>query len=214
MRWGMVIDKLRCVQCYSCQVSCKQAYFLPPGIFFNRVATGETGQYPMVRKHTFPLLCNHCTDAPCVNVCPTGASYQREDGIVLIDHDKCVGCKYCIMACPYQQRSSFKYKEQYPGQGYNNYEKFGMEHHPYQEGTAVKCNFCKERIDDGLAEGLTPGEDRAATPVCVNACPAKARTFGDMDDPESKIVRLIRERNAEQLRPDFDTDPSVYYIIS
>ena len=124
MRWGMVIDKLRCVQCYSCQVSCKQAYFLPPGIFFNRVATGETGQYPMVRKHTFPLLCNHCTDAPCVNVCPTGASYQREDGIVVIDSDKCVGCKYCIMACPYQQRTSFKYKEQYPGQGFNNYEKF------------------------------------------------------------------------------------------
>ena len=187
---------------------------MPPGIFFNRVATGETGQYPMVRKHTFPLLCNHCTDAPCVNVCPTGASYQREDGIVVIDSDKCVGCKYCIMACPYQQRTSFKYKEQYPGQGFNNYEKFGMEHHPYQEGTAVKCTFCMERVDDGLAEGLTPGEDRTATPVCVNACPAKARTFGDMDDPDSKIVRLIRERNAEQLRPDFDTDPSVYYIIS
>ena len=213
MRWGMVIDKLRCVQCYACQISCKQAYFLPPGVFFNRVVTGETGRYPMVRKHTFPVLCNHCADAPCVDVCPTKASYKREDGIVIIDHDKCVGCKYCIMACPYQQRTSFKYSEQYPGQGYNDYEKFGMEYHPYQEGTAVKCNFCKDRVDDGLANDLVPGEDRAATPVCVNACPAKARTFGDLDDVEGKVRRLIRERNGEQLHSDFNTDPSVYYLV-
>jgi Fe-S-cluster-containing dehydrogenase component len=117
------------------------------------------------------------------------------------------------MACPYQQRTSFEYKEQYPGQGYTEYEKFGMEYNSYQEGTAVKCNFCKDRIDAGLADGLTPGVDREATPVCVNACPAKARTFGDLDDVEGKVARLIRERNGEQLRPDFDTDPSVYYLI-
>jgi len=213
MRWGMIIDKLRCIQCYACQVSCKQAYFLPPGIFFNRVVTGETGRYPMVRKHTFPAMCNHCADAPCVDVCPTKASYRREDGIVIIDHDKCVGCKYCIMACPYQQRTSFQYREQYPGQGYTEYEEFGMKYNPYQEGTAVKCNFCKDRVDDGLTNGLTPGEDRAATPVCVNACPVKARTFGDLDDVEGKIRRLIRERNGEQLHSDFHTDPSVYYLI-
>jgi len=118
-----------------------------------------------------------------------------------------------MMACPYRQRTSFKYREQYPGQGYSAYEKFGMEYHPHQEHTAVKCNFCKDRIDDGLARGLQPGEDREATPVCVNACPVKARTFGDLEAPESKIRRLIRERNGEQLRPDFQTDPSVYYLI-
>ena len=88
-----------------------------------------------------------------------------------------------------------------------------MEYHPYQEGTAVKCNFCKERVDEGMAQGLVPGEDRAATPVCVNACPAKARTFGDLDDTAGKVARLIRERNAQQLRPEFNTDPSVYYVI-
>jgi len=131
----------------------------------------------------------------------------------MIDHDKCVNCQYCMMACPYRQRTSFKYREQYPGQGYSAYEKFGMEYHPHQEHTAVKCNFCKDRIDDGLARGLQPGEDREATPVCVNACPVKARTFGDLEAPESKIRRLIRERNGEQLRPDFQTDPSVYYLI-
>ena len=70
-------------------------------IFFNRVITGETGRFPMVRKHTYPLLCNHCKEAPCVDVCPTNASYKREDGIVLIDHDKCVGCKECVDKCPY-----------------------------------------------------------------------------------------------------------------
>ena len=209
----MVIDRMRCVQCYACQISCKQAYFLPPDIFFNRVVVGESGAYPMARKHTFPVLCNHCAEAPCVDVCPTKASYKREDGIVVIDHDKCVGCKYCIMACPYQQRTSFKYSEQYPGQGYTEYEKFGMKHNPYQDDTAVKCNFCKDRIDEGLANGLTPGEDREATPVCVNACPVKARTFGDLDDPASKTRSLIRKRNGEQLHSDFNTDPSVYYLV-
>ena len=214
MRWGMVIDLLKCVQCYSCQVSCKQRYFLPPGYFFNRLVTGETGKYPMVRKHTFPVICNHCSNAPCVDVCPTGASTIREDGIVVIDHDKCVGCKYCIIACPYQQRASYKFKEWYTGQGITAYEKIGMELLcPYQEGTAIKCTFCKDRLDDGMKKGLKHGVDWDATPVCVNACPAKARTFGNLDDTDSAVRQLIRGRHAIQLHPDLNTDPSVYYLV-
>ena len=212
-RWGLVIDVFRCVQCYSCQISCKQYYFLPPGIFFNRVVTGETGKYPAVRKHTYPVLCNHCKEAPCVNVCPTGASTKRDDGIVEIDADKCVGCKYCVIACPYQQRTPYEFIELYPGQGITQYEAFGQEYRPQQEGTAVKCTFCKDRVDEGVSKGLIPGVDREATPVCVNACPAKARTFGDLDNPESKAARLIRQRHGVQLHPDFGTEPAVYYIV-
>ena len=213
-RWGMVIDTFTCVGCYACQISCKQAHFLPPNIFWNRLCITETGKYQAIRKHTYPILCNHCKEAPCVNVCPTGASYKREDGIVVIDYDKCVGCKYCVIACPYQQRTPYEFKQQYPGQSLTEYETFGKElsSFQYEEGTAVKCIFCMDRVDDGIAKGLTPGVDWEATPVCVNACPTKSRHFGDLDNPQSKVSGLIREKKGQQLHPEFETDPSVYYL--
>ena len=99
-RWGMVIDLQKCVGCYACMISCKQEHFLPPGIFWNRVLIGESGRYPSVSKLIRPVVCNHCEEAPCVEVCPTGATTKREDGIVLVDYDKCVGCKACARACP------------------------------------------------------------------------------------------------------------------
>jgi phenylacetyl-CoA:acceptor oxidoreductase subunit 1 len=88
----------------------------------------------------------------------------------------------------------------------------GQRLYPLMEGTVVKCNFCKERIDAGLEKGLKPGEDREATTACVNVCPANARTFGDLDDPESEISRLVREKKGFQLHPEHGTDPSVYYL--
>ena len=171
----------------------------------------EAGEYPSVRKLTYPVLCNHCDEAACVEVCPTAASSRREDGVVLIDYDKCVGCSYCIMACPYKQRTRYEKRGEYfPGQGHTPYEQMAGSLYPLKEKTAVKCNFCVERIDTGLANGLTPGIEREATPSCVNACPTKARVFGDLDAPESNVTRLIREKKGEQLRPDFGTNPSVY----
>ena len=100
MRWGMVIDLKRCISCYACIVSCKQSHALPPEVFWNRVLISETGTYPMVNKEILPVLCNHCKEAICVDVCPTGATEKREDGIVWVDADKCVGCRYCLIACP------------------------------------------------------------------------------------------------------------------
>ena len=212
-RWGMAIDLQRCVGCYACTVSCKQVHFLPPGIFWNRIITTESGKYPSVRKLTYPVLCNHCSEAACVEVCPTGASSRREDGMVLIDYDNCVGCGYCIMACPYKQRTRYEERKEYfPGQGYTPYEQMAELFFPLKKKTAVKCNFCVEQIDSGLEKGLIPGVDREATPTCVNACPTKARVFGDLDESESTVARLVRERKGEQLRPDFGTDPSIYYI--
>jgi phenylacetyl-CoA:acceptor oxidoreductase subunit 1 len=213
-RWGMVIDLKRCVSCYACMIACKQEHFLPPGVFWSRLLVSETGRYPRVRKVTFPVLCNHCEKPICVKVCPTGASARREDGIVTIAADTCVGCGYCVLACPYQQRTYLEdnSKEYFPGQGLTDLEVMGRKLYPLEPGTVIKCNFCFERIDEGRRKGLKPGVDREATPACVNICMVKARHFGDLNDPESNVSILIRERNGHPLHPEFGTEPSVYYV--
>jgi len=213
MRWGMVIDLKRCIGCYSCTVSCKEEHFLPPGIFWNKVLMTHKDEYPTVTKEILPVICNHCKEAACVEVCPTGASHRREDGIVLVDSDICVGCRACILACPYQHRSYFnEYTPFFDGEDYTPSEELGRRLHPLEKGTVVKCNFCVERIDDGMSRGLKPGLDPDATPACVNACPTKARVFGDLDDPDSELSGLINEKKGKQLAPEFETEPSVYYL--
>jgi len=212
-RWGMVIDLKRCIGCYSCMVACKQEHFLPPNIFWTRVLISESGQYPWVTNLLFPVLCNHCREAICVKVCPAGATTQREDGIVDIEYDKCVGCRYCVIACPYQQRQFHSGKESFlHGRQSPELELIGKEIFPIQPGTVLKCTFCKEKIDEGISRGLNPGVDFEATPACVSTCPVKVRCFGDLDDPESEVSELIRRRKGIQLHPEFGTDPSIYYI--
>ncbi len=212
MRWGMVIDLSKCMRCHGCIAACRVEHFLPLGITWPRLIAWEEMAEEMT---TYPVRCNHCSDPPCVSVCPTGASQQREDGIVWIEQDKCVGCRYCILACPYQNRT-FLSKDKDPGffPGYEptNFEKAGKRIYPHTVGTTEKCNFCMERIDEGLKKGLKPGVDRDATPACVNTCPARALTFGDLDDPQSEVRTLIREKKGFQLHPEYDTDPSIYYI--
>jgi phenylacetyl-CoA:acceptor oxidoreductase 27-kDa subunit len=213
-RWGMVIDLKKCIGCYSCMIACKEEHFLPPGMFWNRVLIGETGTYPAVTKQIYPVGCNHCKEAACVKVCPTRATTRRSDGIVIVDSNKCVGCRYCVIACPYQQRTyhADNKKEYFPGQGLTELEIIGKELYPLQPGTVVKCTFCSERIDAGLKKGLKPGVDREATPACVITCPPKARVFGDLDDTESEVSLLIKEKRPFQLHPEYETDPSIYYI--
>ena len=214
MRWGMLINLVKCVGCYSCVVKCEQEHFLPPDVLFARLLISETGEYPRALKHVYPVLCNHCKEAKCVDACPTRATQKREDGIVWVDADKCVGCRYCLMSCPYQVRTYYdEEKEYYPGQGLTEFEKLGKKLHPYQTGTVVKCTFCMERIDEGIKQGLKPGIDRDATPACVITCPAKARYFGDLDDPESEISMLTRKWRPVQLHPEYGTEPSVLYVI-
>lgn len=213
MRWGMVINLNRCVGCYACVVKCKQEHFLPIGMLWNRLLISETGEYPRVKKHLYPVLCNHCKDPACAQVCPTGATQQREDGIVWIDQNKCIGCRHCMISCPYQVRSYYSdEKEYFPGQGFTEWEKISKILYPLRVGVVYKCNFCKERLDRGIEMGLKPGVDREATPACVIICPAKARVLGDLDDHESDVSRLIREKGAVQLYPKHGTNPSVYYI--
>ncbi len=216
MRWGMLINLVKCAGCYGCVIKCKQEHFLPPDVMWGRLLMSEAeGQYPSVKKNTYPVLCNHCKEPVCVEVCPTGATLQREDGIVEVDSDKCMGCRYCLISCPYQVRTymSSEDKEYFPGQGLTELEEVGKKLYPHQKGVVTKCNFCLERVDKGIEEGLKPGQDREATPACVNTCPTKARYFGDLDDPDSEISVLIREKRAVPLHPEHGTEPCVYYVI-
>ncbi len=216
MRWGMVIDLSKCVRCCACLIACKIEHYLPMDVSWPRLIAFEpdgNGNKPLVT--TYPVRCNHCEDAPCVEVCPTGANQQRQDGIVWIDQTICVGCRYCVMVCPYQNRtflSKDKDKGFFPGKGLTDFEKAGKKLYPHEMGTTVKCNFCLERIDTGLAKGLIPGKDRDATPACVNTCQARALTFGDLDDTDSEVSKLIKRHDGFQLHPEYNTNPSIYYI--
>jgi Fe-S-cluster-containing dehydrogenase component len=215
VQWGMVIDLQKCVGCYACVIACKQEHFLPRGTFWGRLLVAEMGEYSTGSSITMPILCNHCKDAPCVDVCPTGATVKREDGIVVVDSSKCAGCGSCVVACPYQHRSILDGPacEYFPGQGLTEYEEMGRVMYPLEPGTAQKCNFCLERIEAGLREGLVPGSDWDATPACVITCPSKARFFGNLNDPEDEVSVVIREKKAVPFHGEFGTGPSVYYIL-
>jgi molybdopterin-containing oxidoreductase family iron-sulfur binding subunit len=195
----MVIDLKRCIGCYGCQLSCKAEHGTPPGVFFARLLKQEEGHYPTVRQLFLPVLCFHCDEPACVEVCPTGASSKAEDGIVDIDPDECVGCRACMMACPYSQRYFVDEERHYfPDNGATPYERARSARHP--SGVVMKCNFCRHRIAVGKE------------PACVANCPAVARYFGDLDDPTSAVSRLIKERGGYTLHPELGTGPAVYYL--
>jgi Fe-S-cluster-containing dehydrogenase component len=196
----MLIDTEKCFGCAGCAIACKAENFTPPGIWWARVYHGETGKYPNAKRVAVPTVCMHCDNAPCVDVCPTGASYKRPDGIVAIDYNKCIGCKYCIQACPYGARQFLdKIKPYYPEYGLTPYEQFGYPKH--QEQVVEKCTFCAHRVDAGNP-----------TPACVQTCVGYARTFGDLDDPFSEVSQLIKEKGARPMKPELGTKPKVYYV--
>jgi Fe-S-cluster-containing dehydrogenase component len=196
---ALVIDLNVCVGCHACVTSCKEwntsgnagtmsdlrPYDADPtGTFFNRVQTFEVGEYPNTQTVHFPKSCLHCEEPPCVPVCPTGASYKRpEDGIVLVDYDKCIGCKYCSWACPYGARELDE-----------------------RQKVMKKCTLCVDRIYDAT---LSPAERK---PACVMACPTSARLFGDIHDPSSEASQAIRDRGGYPLMPEWGTQPANHYL--
>lgn len=198
-RMGLVIDLDICVGCHACVVNCKAwnsgGYGAPladtepwgdepSGAWLNRVHGFEAVSETTSTVVHFPKSCLHCDDAPCVTVCPTGASIKRsEDGIVLVDEDKCMGCGLCAWACPYGAR------EMDPS-----------------EGVMKKCTLCVDRIYN---QNL-PEEDRV--PACVRSCPTNARHFGDFNDPESTVSILTKERGGLDLMPEQGTKPVNKYL--
>lgn len=206
-RWAMVIDQSKCEGCNFCTMACRAHNDIPPDISWNKVyEVDQKGDRKVYLAHP----CMQCEKAPCVDVCPVGASTYRPDGIVMMDYDRCIGCRYCQVACPYQARS-FNWQE-FEGENPAVPEWGDPEVPRRPRGVVEKCSFCYQRIDRGLALGLTPGIDPIATPACVVACPTKARIFGDLNDPESNVSRVLREHASYRLREDLGTSPRVYFL--
>ncbi len=205
----MVIDLEKCTGCQTCMVACKVENALGPMMQRVTIVEKETGRYPDVKRIYIPRRCMNCKEPACVEVCPSGATKQRADGIVTADQDKCIGCRYCLMACPYNARAFHGVERSYHPQP-SKWEQQRYKEHTV--GVVDKCDFCASRIDEGLKNNLTPGQDLDATPFCVSSCISSALTFGDLDDPDSEVSRLIRDRDGIQLLPEMETDPSVYYL--
>jgi len=176
MQYGFVIDQTTCIGCHACTVACKTEHQVPLGVNRTWVKYVEKGTWPDTKRSFSVMRCNHCTDAPCVTICPTSALYRRSDGIVDFDTSRCIGCKSCMQACPYD----------------------ALYIDP-NENTAQKCNYCVHRVEVGLQ------------PACVVVCPEQAIIAGDVDDPLSKIARLIAEQELSQRALERGTKPNVWY---
>jgi Fe-S-cluster-containing dehydrogenase component len=206
-QWAMVIDQSKCVGCDYCTYACQAHNNVNPDIEWNTIT--RTGS--LDDKNVYlPRPCMHCEKAPCVEVCPVQATTYRDDGVVMMDYDRCIGCRYCEVACPYQARS-FNW-EAFTGEN-PVVPKWGQpEVDRRPRGVVEKCSFCYQRIDRGLELGLTPGVDADATPACVVICPVGARLFGDLNDPNSQVSQILATHESTRLRENLGTGPRVYYL--
>lgn len=209
-RYVMVADLRRCVGCQTCTAACKHANSTPPGVQWRRVIDMELGEFPDVHRVFVPTGCQHCSDPPCVAACPSTATRKRADGIVTIDYDICIGCLYCALACPYEAR--YKVDEPVFAYGEQPIASEAVRFDQRKVGVAQKCTFCVERLDAGVAAGLKPGEDPRATPACANACNSGALTFGDIEDPDSQVSRLLRDNSHFRMHEEAGTQPGFYYL--
>jgi Fe-S-cluster-containing dehydrogenase component len=224
-KYGMVIDLQRCTGCGGCIVACKNENNLPEGIQWSSKITETVGTFPNVRFTYIPTLCNHCEDAPCVSGCPTSAMHYEDNGLVMHDTDKCIGCRYCMARCPYGV-ISFNWEESHKAWREDSalipegtaapaelVEQVGGTVTPYynpeqeakypgirEKGVVEKCNFCAHRLEN---EQL---------PYCVEACPSNARIFGDMDDPNSEVTEILDKFKPTRLKEELGTKPKVCYV--
>jgi Fe-S-cluster-containing dehydrogenase component len=188
-----------------------------PWIF---VIEREIGTYPNVSRNFTPMNCMHCENPPCKNTCDNiqvNAITKNEYGIVLVDAEKCIGCKYCIAVCPYGAMQYIsELKTLYPEDS-TPYENINPENkhsvHRKKNKTVEKCTLCWHRIEKAIEDGKRPGDDQESTPACVINCPVKARIFGDLDDPNSEISKLISKKRATKLKREYGTNPQVYHVL-
>ena len=214
-KWGMVVDMKKCWEkgkpgCKDCMTACHTTHNVPeiPGVkeeikwiwteHFENTFPGQEHTYMAEDLHEKPfiVLCNHCTKPACVRVCPTKATFKRaSNGIVMMDYHRCIGCRYCMAGCPFGARS-FNFRDPRP------FLKTENTAFPTRErGVVEKCNFCDERLADGKL------------PACVEACKCGALTFGDLENPESPVRKLLKTNRTMQRKPELGTQPNVYYIV-
>ncbi len=194
-KYSMVINLNACTGCMACVAACSLENQTP---YWNRkyrthVEDISLGTFPDVKRILFPRLCMHCENSPCVTVCPTGASYRTEDGIVLVNPEKCMGCGYCIIACPFGAR--YRYEKDDVKEAKKIYGKNNEHKVPHVD----KCTFCVHRVREGRQ------------PACVETCPTGARIFGDLEDPKSEVYKLVKSGSAKPIGP-LGTGAKVYYI--
>jgi molybdopterin-containing oxidoreductase family iron-sulfur binding subunit len=200
-RWGMVIDLNKCPEnCTACMDACRTennvGYYNDEkyDIHWIRKVKVKNKDGSENSEKSVVLLCNHCDNPPCAQVCPVKATYKREDGIVIVDHHRCIGCRYCMIACPYNARFfNFKDTEEWPN------KEFPKRSH----GVAEACNLCAQRLDKG------------ELPACVSACKKagnNALYVGDLNQSDSEISKLISSNAVKRIREDLGTEPKVYYI--
>jgi molybdopterin-containing oxidoreductase family iron-sulfur binding subunit len=214
VHWGMIIDRRRCIGCRACVVACKAENHTPPGVAYNVVLEEEEGVYPHVTRRFLSRPCMQCGKSSCTTVCPTQATYRRPDGIVVIDYDKCIGCRYCIAGCPYGARC-FDYGHNYrpdldpherqPSPEYGENRKREKGRSPINN--VRKCTFCLHRVTRGLS------------PACAETCIGHAIHFGDLNDPKAacrvhgeNLQELLASRSHMRLKEDLGNEPSVYYL--
>lgn len=203
-KYGMAIDTGRCFGCGNCVLACKSRNNLPEDVLWNRVKTvGSDVPYLAVEAEDgslsmdfYTLACQHCDKPACVEECPTGASSKRDDGIVVVDWETCIGCDSCIEACPYQGVRTHVDSPSF----YLDFSTGDQDIQQHRDKVVEKCMFCYERVD------------RGERPACVDVCRAQARYFGDLDDPNSEISKVLSQRSYFQLNGDAGTSPNVYFL--
>jgi molybdopterin-containing oxidoreductase family iron-sulfur binding subunit len=222
----MVIDLDKCTGCQACTIACQAENNIPfagPGeTALDRskhwhdvlAEVKEEGIYPHLHVQFIPRPCLHCDDPPCVKVCPVGATYVDDEGLVRMDYQRCIGCRYCATACPYAVRYFNWYAPEHPA-GHDAYLNPEVPVRPV--GVVEKCTFCIHRLQQAKREAAAQGRELSDAelvmlPACNEACPASARYFGDLDDPDSTVSWLARSPRAFRLLEDLGTEPKVYYL--
>ena len=223
-RWGMVIDLDKCFACQSCTAACRMENNTPiagknqadlgRAILWNEVLPFVEGEYPNVKTTIMPRPCMHCEEPACIKVCPVKATYKNEEGIVLVDYDRCIGCRMCTVACPYAVRYFNWYEPEWP-EDLKEHLNPDPEVAPRPKGVVEKCTFCVQRLRKAREEAEAAGRAFNATdyiPACVETCTGRARYFGDLDDPHSLVSKLAHSPRAYQVFEELGTHPKVYYL--